>query len=107
MALALGVGAWFVVARHRTAEMAPDVMYTLLDGRISKLAALRGQVVLMNFWATSCASCVHEMPQIAATHDKFKARGFETLAVAMRYDPPVLSITTPNGSWCASAKRIT
>ena len=68
--------------------MAPDVAYTLLDGRISELAALRGQVVLVNFWATSCASCVHEMPQIAATHNKFKARGFETLAVALRYDPP-------------------
>ena len=46
----------------------------------------------MNFWATSCTTCVHEMPLIVATHEKFKARGFETLAVAMRYDPPAYVI---------------
>ena len=42
----------------------------------------------MNFWATSCTTCVAEMPEIVATHNKFKDKGYETLAVAMRYDPP-------------------
>ena len=69
-------------------EGAPDVRYTLLDGAGSTLKAKQGQVVLVNFWATSCTTCVHEMPQIVATHEKFKARGFDTLAVAMSYDPP-------------------
>ena len=68
--------------------MAPNVTYTLLDGRRADLAALRGKVVLVNFWATSCTACVHEMPQIAALHETFKSRGYDTLAVAMRYDPP-------------------
>ena len=68
--------------------MAPNVTYTLLDGRRADLVALRGKVVLVNFWATSCTACVHEMPQIAALHEKFKSRGYDTLAVAMRYDPP-------------------
>lgn len=67
---------------------APDFSYTLLDGRQANTQALRGKVVLLNFWATSCASCVEEMPQITGTHQKFKARGFDTLAVAMSYDPP-------------------
>jgi peroxiredoxin len=49
---------------------------------------MAGKVMLVNFWATSCATCVKEMPQIVATHDKFKARGLDTLAVAMSYDPP-------------------
>ena len=86
----LGVfaGGWLFAARDTTAPLAPDVAYTLLDGRTSSLAALRGQVVLVNFWATSCSSCVHEMPQLAATHEKFKARGYQMLAVAMQYDPP-------------------
>lgn len=44
--------------------------------------------MLVNFWATSCTTCVHEMPQIVATHNKFKARGYDTLAVAMSYDTP-------------------
>jgi len=43
---------------------------------------------LVNFWATSCTTCVAEMPEIVATHHKFKEKGYETLAVAMRYDPP-------------------
>ena len=74
------------------AETAPDVAYTLLDRSQSSLHQLRGKVVLVNFWATSCASCVREMPQIAALHEKFKPRGYETLAVAMRYDPPAYVI---------------
>ena len=69
-------------------ETAPDVAYTLLDRSRSSLHQLRSKVVLVNFWATSCASCVHEMPQIVALHEKFKPRGYETLAVAMLYDPP-------------------
>jgi peroxiredoxin len=69
-------------------ERAPDAAYTLLDGSKGQVADLRGKVVLVNFWATSCTTCVHEMPQIVATHDKYKARGYETLAVAMSYDPP-------------------
>ena len=69
-------------------QAAPDFSYTLLDGAVASTAALRGKVVLVNFWATSCVSCVAEMPQIVATHRKFQPRGFETLAVAMSYDPP-------------------
>ncbi len=42
----------------------------------------------MNFWATSCTTCVAEMPELIATYNKYKARGFDTVAVAMSYDPP-------------------
>ena len=69
-------------------DPAPEFSYTLLDGRKANTQDLRGKVRLVNFWATSCSSCVREMPQLVATHQKFKARGFETLAVAMSYDPP-------------------
>jgi peroxiredoxin len=51
-------------------------------------AALRGQVVLVNFWATTCTTCVAEMPEITATHEKYKDRGYQTVAVSMAYDPP-------------------
>ena len=49
---------------------------------------LRGKVVLIEFWATDCATCVKEMPQFVATYNKYHARGLETIAVAMKYDPP-------------------
>ena len=69
-------------------EQAPAVDYVLLDGQKTSSQAWNGKVMLVNFWATSCATCVKEMPQVIATHNKFKGRGFDTLAVAMSYDPP-------------------
>ena len=69
-------------------ERAPEVNYTLLDGQKASSRQWAGKVMLVNFWATSCTTCVGEMPRIIATHDKFKGRSFDTLAVAMSYDPP-------------------
>lgn len=66
----------------------PDVRFTTLDGQTTQLSALRGKVVLVNFWATTCTTCVAEMPQLVDTYTKFAPRGFETVAVAMDYDPP-------------------
>ena len=48
-----------------------------------------GKVMVVNFWATSCVVCLHEMPQMVATHRRFRARGYEMLAVAMSYDAPM------------------
>lgn len=69
---------------------APVFSYTLLDGTVANSSALRGQVVLVNFWATTCAVCIKEMPQLVATHLKFHQQGLQTLAVAVRHDPPAL-----------------
>ena len=85
---ALAVGGFLAVRGTGTVETVPDVGYTLLDGSHKTTAGLEGKVVLINFWATSCTTCVHEMPQVVATHEKFKSRGYDTLAVAMSYDPP-------------------
>jgi peroxiredoxin len=85
--LAMLAGA-ALVAGCSGRDPAPDFSYTLLDGNKASTQALRGKVVLVNFWATSCVTCVKEMPQIAAVHQKFAPRGYETLAVAMSYDPP-------------------
>ena len=69
-------------------QSAPDSTFVLLDGSQQRMADLKGKVTLVNFWATSCTTCVAEMPELVHTHDKFKSRGYETLAVAMHYDPP-------------------
>lgn len=69
-------------------EAAPQFSYTLLDGTRAHSAALQGQVLLVNFWATSCVTCVKEMPALVATQQKFQGRGLQTLAVAMSYDAP-------------------
>lgn len=80
------VGAYVYLDTGR-AE-APASTFVLLDGTSQSTADLKGKVTLVNFWATSCTTCVAEMPKIIATHDKYHARGFDTLAVAMSYDPP-------------------
>jgi peroxiredoxin len=71
-----------------TLRAAPNTPFFLLDGSRAHTSDLRGKVLLLNFWATSCAICVAEMPEIVALHEKFKSRGFDTIAVAMRFDPP-------------------
>ncbi len=67
---------------------APHVAYTLLDGQTASSHSWPGQVVLVNFWATSCAVCVAEMPSWVALHRRHASRGLRTVAVAMAYDPP-------------------
>ena len=88
-AAALSVGAAALVYQSLgQREIAPSVSYVLLDGARADSSQWKGKVMLVNFWATSCTTCVHEMPQIVATYEKFKGRGFDTLGVAMSYDPP-------------------
>lgn len=88
LAVAIGVGAWLSLDLPGPPQAVPQVSYTLLDGNTASTSSWAGRVTLVNFWATSCAVCIQEMPAIIATHQRFKSRGFDTLAVAMKYDPP-------------------
>ena len=86
LAIALAAGAAAYVSTGATA--APASTFVLLDGSKQTTASLKGKVTLVNFWATSCVTCVAEMPKVIATYDKYRTRGYDTLAVAMSYDPP-------------------
>ena len=89
LTVALSAGAALLAYRSLgQREITPPVSYVLLDGVKVDSSQWKGKVMLVNFWATSCSTCVQEMPQIVATYEKFKSRGFDTLAVAMSYDPP-------------------
>lgn len=86
IAAAVGVGAYVY---HGTGQAAaPESQFVLLNGSTKTTADLKGKVTLVNFWATSCTTCVAEMPEIIKTYDKYKSQGYDTLAVAMSYDPP-------------------
>ncbi|HQS82751.1 MAG TPA: TlpA disulfide reductase family protein [Thiobacillus sp.] len=67
---------------------APAVTFTTLEGKPIVLDELRGKVVLVNFWATSCPGCIKEMPDMVESYKLYRDRGFEIIAVAMSYDPP-------------------
>lgn len=84
VALAVGVGVYVSTG----SSPAPASTFVMLDGSKKTTDDLKGKVTLVNFWATSCVTCVGEMPKVIATYDKYKAKGYDTLAVAMSYDPP-------------------
>ncbi len=85
LVVALGAG---VALSLTSAKAAPDVTFVNLQGTKIALSSLRGKVVLVNFWATSCATCVKEMPQMVDTFNRYNARGLDFVAVAMTEDPP-------------------
>lgn len=84
----LGAGSLLGLGGCVGRDAAPESTFVLLDGSALRTTELRGKVTLVNFWATTCVTCVKEMPALVATHQKYAPRGYETLAVAMSYDPP-------------------
>ena len=83
--LAVAAVAWFSISAR---QAAPNVTYTGLDGQKFTTESLKGKVVMVNFWATSCVTCIKEMPEMVQTYNKYKDQGLEYVAVAMSYDPP-------------------
>jgi len=80
----LAGGSWVLLTQK---TVAPAINATTLQGEKLQLADLKGKVVLVNFWATSCTTCMAEMPKLVAIHQQYAAKGYETLAIAMDYDP--------------------
>jgi peroxiredoxin len=60
---------------------APEVTGTLLDGTSFDLATLRGKVVVINYWASWCAPCRLETPELKKVHAATKADGVEFVGV--------------------------
>jgi peroxiredoxin len=65
---------------------APDFTLRSLEGRNLRLAEQRGQVVLVNFWATWCGPCKQEMPHLNRLYDKYRSSGFVLLGVNVDED---------------------
>ena len=72
---------------HAHAGVAPDFAARDLKGRPVRFASLRGQVVLLNFWATWCAPCRDEMPAMQRLHLAYHGRGLVVLALSQDQAP--------------------
>jgi thiol-disulfide isomerase/thioredoxin len=66
----------------------PDVNYTDTTGAAYTRASLAGKVVLVNFWATWCSPCKHEIPDLSRMYDKYKAQGVVFLGIMTDNNSP-------------------
>lgn len=62
-------------------EMAPDFTLQSLDGEMVRLSDLRGQPVVLNFWASWCTPCRREMPHFEALYSKYREAGLKIYGI--------------------------
>jgi thiol-disulfide isomerase/thioredoxin len=68
--------------RHAEPQAVPDIAFSDADGRQVRLSDWRGQLVLLNIWATWCAPCKAELPSLDRLQAKLGGKGFTVLAVS-------------------------
>ena len=78
-----------LAAPPRVGQMSPDFQLAMLDGSRVRFADLRGQVVLLNFWATWCGPCRTELPLLDRYYRARRANGLRVFAVATEESPPL------------------
>jgi len=86
LALIGGLGSLWLAPAGIT--RAPDITFTTLQGDRLSLMELRGQPVLVTFWASTCSSCIREMPHLISLYNELAPGGLEVIGIAMAYDPP-------------------
>ena len=67
-------------------EAAPALVLTTLDGATFDLGKLRGKVVMVNYWATWCAPCRKEMPQLDTFYRKYHSQGLEMVGISIDFE---------------------
>jgi peroxiredoxin len=69
-------------------EKVPDITVVATSGERIALAGMRGKPLLVTFWATTCPSCMKEMPQLIDLYHELSPLGLKVIGIAMYYDPP-------------------
>jgi cytochrome c biogenesis protein CcmG, thiol:disulfide interchange protein DsbE len=83
LAMLLGLGCSMPERAAEVGKAAPAYEAATLDGDRVTLASLKGEVVMLNVWATWCRPCVREMPSLQALHDELQPHGFRVVAVSV------------------------
>jgi len=68
-----------------------DLQFTAADGSSVDLQALRGKIVLIDFWASWCPDCIREMPAVRQTYQKYKDKGLAIVGISLDKDAQALS----------------
>jgi peroxiredoxin len=90
--LLASAGAAFAAAPVQAPAPAPDFSLAARDGGTVQLSSLKGQVVMINFWATWCGPCRQEMPLLEQLHAKYEPLGFTLLGVNVEPDSAAATI---------------
>ncbi|MFU8859704.1 MAG: TlpA family protein disulfide reductase [Cyclonatronaceae bacterium] len=61
----------------------PDYSFTTMEGESLNISDYEGQVVLLNFWATWCAPCIREIPELVSLKEKYEEEGFEIIGISL------------------------
>ena len=67
-------------------QLAPEISLNNPDGKEIKLSSLRGQYVLIDFWASWCAPCRKELPNVVKLYNQYKSKGFTVYSVSLDKD---------------------
>jgi peroxiredoxin len=80
-------------------EEAPNITVVTTTGERIPLAGMRGKPLLITFWATTCPSCMKEMPHLIDLYHELSPLGLKVIGIAMYYDPPnrVLAMQKSHG----------
>ncbi|NOY63358.1 MAG: TlpA family protein disulfide reductase [Gammaproteobacteria bacterium] len=85
--LSLVAGLTYVWMTPAGTQRSPDIALTTVDDQNLRLASFSGRPLLVTFWATTCDTCIKEMPELVALHQELSPRGLAIIGIAMDYDP--------------------
>lgn len=87
----LAEGAASQLAKTRIIGKPLDLQFTAVDGSSVDLSAMRGRVVLIDFWASWCPDCIRETPEVRAVYQKYKDKGFNVIGISLDKDQQAMS----------------
>ncbi len=90
--MAAGARAEILAEQKKTERVGKplDLKFTAVDGRAVDVSAMKGKVVLIDFWATWCGPCIGELPNVLAAYERLHPKGFEIVGISFDQEKDTL-----------------